>query len=69
MTMLEMFVAHEIYRERIRNAERAYRFRAVGRAGSGQHMTRLRHRVGNLLIGSGTRLKGKSPGNVTYAGA
>ena len=69
MTMLEVFVAREIYQEKLRQAEQAYRFRAIGRVSMGQRIAVVRNQIGNMLIGSGTRLKGKGTGSVTYAGA
>ncbi len=69
MTMLEVFIAREIYQEKIHNAERAYRFRGIGQVTLRQRMAGLRNRFGNMLIGSGTRLKGEGTGKVTYAGA
>ncbi len=59
MTMLEVFVAREIYQEKLRQAEQAYRFRAIGRVSMGQRIAVVRNQIGNMLIGSGTRLQGQ----------
>ncbi len=69
MTMLEVYVAREVYQERVRKAEQAWRFREIGKVAHKPRLAGLRNYLGNMLIGSGTRLKGKGTGRITYAGA
>lgn len=57
MTYLETLMGYEAYKERLRNAEKAYRFRNVNRPAQ-LNVSALRTFIGNLLIGTGQRLKG-----------
>ncbi len=65
MTYLEIVLGQEMYQERIRKSEKAYRFRSVQPA-SLISLSGLRKFLGNLLIGSGQRLK--APRRITYVG-
>ncbi len=65
MTYLEMMLGREIYHERVRKGESAYRFRSV-RLAPLLTLSGVRNFLGNLLIGSGQRLK--APRHITYVG-
>ncbi len=65
MTYMELFLANALYQERIRKIELAYRFRSL-RPNPVITFSGFRNFLGNLLIGSGQRLKGS--GYITYVG-
>lgn len=65
MTYLEVLLGNEMYQERVRNCELAYRFRSV-RPSPIITFSGFRNFLGNLLIGSGQRLKGSR--YITYLG-
>ncbi len=65
MTYFETMLGHEIYQERIRKSEMAYRFRSV-RPAALITWSGFRNFLGSLLIGSGQRLK--VPRRITYVG-
>ncbi len=65
MTYLEIALGQTLYRERLRKSEQAYRFRSVRPAAS-LTLSGFRNFLGNLLIGSGQRLK--APRRITYVG-
>lgn len=65
MTMLDVYLARMIYDEKVRKAEAAWRMRQLPRQ-TVRRISPLRIFLGNLLIGSGSRLKGT--GHATLVG-